>query len=123
MVTADTPLFQRLEAIREWQVTATPGSEAAVSTAVIATLFDGILGFFTLLLRDCKEHRSDSSEYRSLEKNAAALFFWGRDHGVSQGDLDMALQYSHCLRDTVLAVLVSLGQFMIGGMSCLNIIV
>lgn len=42
----------------------------------------------------------------------AALHFWGLDFGVSHGKLDMTLQYSPRLRDTVLTVLVSVGDLL-----------
>jgi hypothetical protein len=53
-----------------------------------------------------------STDCPSLEKNAAALLFWGTDHGVSKGNLVMGLQHSILLRDTVLVIFISIGEMM-----------
>jgi hypothetical protein len=110
----------RSEEIRKWQITAHEGgSETTVPTAIISTLYDALMGFLRIVLDHTRRHQATPSYYSSLENSAAALLFWGRDFGVSQGELDVALQYSHRLRDTVLTLLVSLGDLLsLGNHTC-----
>jgi hypothetical protein len=88
----------------------------AISSGVIAGLFNGLLEFLKFLLRHFREYDPESRHYRPLERSSTALLFWGSDLNVSHGDLDVALQHSGGLRDTVLTVLISIAEFMSQGM-------
>lgn len=89
------------------------GNQATVSTGVIGSLFDGLITFLKLMLETLKKGELEPPpRYWSLEGNLAPLFFWGKDFNVSNGELDIALQHSIRLRDTVLTVLISIGEFM-----------
>ncbi|KAF2438858.1 hypothetical protein P171DRAFT_370916 [Karstenula rhodostoma CBS 690.94] len=105
-------LSDRTEDIRKWQIQAYDGAEANASRAIISTLYDGSMSVLKAILEHTKKEPTEHSRYPFLERSLAALFFWGRDHGVSQGELDAALQFSHRLRDTVLTLLVSLGDLL-----------
>jgi hypothetical protein len=106
-------LSDRSEEIRKWQITTSEGgSGTTVPTAIMSTLYDALMGFLKIVLDHARRRQPTPSYYSSLEDDAAALLFWGCDFGVSQGELDVALQYSHRLRDTVLTVLVSLGDLL-----------
>ncbi|KAJ4358715.1 18S rRNA maturation protein [Didymosphaeria variabile] len=102
----------RAEDIKKWQIQTRDGDERTVSTANISTLYDGLMSFLKAILAHTREQGTEVSYYSSLEQSIATLFFWGRDFGVSQGELDAALQYSHRLRDTVLTLLVALGDLL-----------
>ncbi|CAI6342535.1 unnamed protein product [Periconia digitata] len=113
--TIDRAVSDRSGNIRAWQMTAQHGNESAVSTAIIAALFDSLIAFLQTILHQAKKEDAVPSYLAPLLDNMAALHFWGLDFGVSQGDLDMALQYSHRLRDTVLIILVSVGDLLSRG--------
>lgn len=78
----------------------------------IGSLFTSIIGLLKLILIDIENEPDMSQHYQSLESISAALFFWGTDLRVRQGELDEELQNSIELRDTCLMVLVSIGQFL-----------
>jgi hypothetical protein len=86
--------------------------EAETSIRIIGSLFDGLMICLKTVLYHIRRSSPEPLYYRSLEKSAAALLFWGGDHGVSHGDLDKALQHSGFLRDTVLMVLTSIGDIL-----------
>jgi hypothetical protein len=101
--------------IKKWQIQTCDGDEAIVSTAnvpMVSTLYDGLMSFLKVILAHARDQKPEPTYYASLEESIASLFFWGRDFGVSQGELDMALQFSHRLRDTVLTLLISLGDLL-----------
>ncbi|OAG06641.1 uncharacterized protein CC84DRAFT_1257937 [Paraphaeosphaeria sporulosa] len=106
----------RTEDIKKWQIQTYDGAEANVSRAIISTLYDVLINSLKALLQHAKQEEPESPNLGFLERNLTALFFWGRDHGVSQGELDAALQFSHRLRDTVLTLLVSLGDLLSQGL-------
>jgi hypothetical protein len=85
------------------------------SAGIIGTLFDGLMSYLRLILTTLERRKAGSTFHRSLEICSAALLFWGKDHGVSNGNLDMILQHSDYLRDTVLTVLISIGESIIQG--------
>lgn len=95
-----------------WQKKVNVRDEVGFPTCVIGSLFDSLLSFLKAVLHDMKQSSPEPPYYRSLEKSAAALFFWGSDHGVSHGALDRDLQHSSHLRDTVLLVLTSIGDLL-----------
>ncbi|KAF2649714.1 hypothetical protein K491DRAFT_172300 [Lophiostoma macrostomum CBS 122681] len=103
-------LSDRSDLINKWQTSACHGDEGTVSTAIVAALYDSVMGNLKAILERAKKTEPRPSYYASLEKNVAALFFWGRDFGLSTGDLDVALQFSRRLRDTVLTLLISLAN-------------
>ncbi|KAF2012581.1 hypothetical protein BU24DRAFT_425218 [Aaosphaeria arxii CBS 175.79] len=105
----------RHEAIKEWQTKTHPEAEATTK-ADIASLYDGLLSFLRLALKELESCDPRPDYVPSLEKSVATLFFWGRDLEVPQGELDLTLQYSHRLRDTVLTLLVSLGDLLSHGL-------
>jgi hypothetical protein len=86
--------------------------ETGASIHTIGSLFDGLMICLKTVLYHIQQSSPEPSYYGSLEKSAAALLFWGSDHGVSHGDLDKALRYSGFLRDTVLLVLTSIGDIL-----------
>jgi hypothetical protein len=98
-----------------WPTKADVRDRFGISTCIIGSLFDGLLSFLKAVLHDVKQCRPEPPHYRSLEKSAAALLFWGSDHGVSNGALDKDLQHSSLLRDTVLLVLTSIGDLLSQG--------
>lgn len=97
-----------------WQADAECTVEDRSSTGIIALLFDSLTTFLKLTLNE-KGLQCTQSQALSLKKDLASLYFWGADLGVLHGDLDNALQHSALLRDTLLAVLISLGDFCIQG--------
>jgi hypothetical protein len=109
------PTVHRNEAIKIWQSSANEELESTVSTGIIGTLFDGLLQFLKSILKTLQKCQPKSADRGKLENSLAALFFWGRDLGVSNGELDMKLQHSPRLRDTVLSLLISIGEFMSHG--------
>jgi len=105
-----------VEKIEKWRTRTDVRENVAISSGVIAGLFNGLLEFLKFLLQHFKEQDPESRHYRPLEKSSTALLFWGSDLGVSHGDLDVALQHSSGLRGTVLTVLISIAEFMSKGM-------
>ncbi|OAL51019.1 hypothetical protein IQ07DRAFT_537378 [Pyrenochaeta sp. DS3sAY3a] len=83
----------------------------------IGSLFNSLLELLGLILIDIRTQPDISEHHQSLESSCAAFLFWGTDHGVSQGDLDEALQDSAQLRDTCLMALTSIGQFLTSSFS------
>jgi hypothetical protein len=107
--------LSRTEDIKRWQIQTYDGDEATVSTTnipMVSTLYDGLMSFLKIILAYARDQKPKPTYYASLEQSVATLFFWGRDFGVSQGELDMTLQFSHRLRDTVLTLLISLGDLL-----------
>lgn len=102
----------RIEDIRRWQIQTYDGDGSIVPTANIAALYDGLITFLKAILTYTRKQRPEPSYLSSLEGSVTTLFFWGRDFGVSQGELDTALQFSNRLRDTILTLLASLGDLL-----------
>jgi hypothetical protein len=94
-----------------WRIHADTRNQTGIATGIIGFLFDGLVGFLQTVLNNMRQGDVATPWYGSLEKNAAALLFWGLDHSVSKGELDTTLQHSGLLRDTVLLVLISIGEF------------
>lgn len=109
------------EGIKLWQSGANQYSNETTSTGIISALFDGVVSSLKLILLNLKTTAKEQQHYRSLESLSAALLFWGTDLEVSQGELDISLQHSLSLRDIVLAVLISIGETIIRGMTLLNL--
>ncbi|KAH7071121.1 hypothetical protein BKA63DRAFT_67376 [Paraphoma chrysanthemicola] len=101
-----------LDTIETWQSGLCSKDEVELQTGIIGSLYNSLMNSLRGLLHDLNKHGFNSRHYRTIEKYAAALLFWGDDHGISQGQLDMALQSALFLRDTVLLVLISLGEFL-----------
>jgi hypothetical protein len=95
-----------------WQVKTDGIDEVGIANCIIGSLFDGLMGCLKAVLDHTRQSRPEPPHYWSLEKSAAALLFWGSDHGVSHGNLDRALKHSRLLRDTVLLVLTSIGDLL-----------
>ncbi|KAH7082204.1 hypothetical protein FB567DRAFT_562041 [Paraphoma chrysanthemicola] len=77
----------------------------------VASLSRPLIETLGLLLSYVRMKPDMASYCNSLESSCAALFFWSDDLGMSRGDLDDVLQNSPQLRNTCLAVLVSISQF------------
>jgi hypothetical protein len=99
--------------IERWQADNVARKDHEAGTGLIASLFSSLIEVVGLVLLDMKTRPDTSRHYQSLESSSAALFFWGTDFGVSQGELDEELQDSVQLRDTCLLVLVSIAQFIV----------
>ena len=104
-----------VEEIEKWRTRTDVGENVILSSGVIAGLFNGLLEFLKFLLQHFRTHDPESRHYRPLERSSTALLFWGSDLGVSHGDLDVALQHSCELRDTVLTILISIAELMSQG--------
>lgn len=100
------------EEITIWQTKSYSKDEVGVSSGIIGSLFDAIISCFQGVLHELIQRSPEPAFYVSLEKNAAALLFWGSHHSVSQGDLDRTLQHSQVVRDMVLLVLISIGDIL-----------
>lgn len=98
------------EGIALWQAGANADADVTTSTGIIASLFDSLMVSLSLMLQTLKNQPMESEHYRFLERSSAALLFWGTDLEVPQGQLDMTLQHSLALRDTVLVILISVGE-------------
>jgi len=77
---------------------------------LLGSLFKSLIETLALILIEVRNQSGMTRHYNSLESNCATLFFWGTDLGLSRGELDDMLQDSPQLRDTCLAVLVSISQ-------------
>lgn len=111
MTTGKRPTFHlQSENIQQWQISTCEDNELALPTATISALYNGIVGFLKVVTDNARKNEPCPSYFSTLEQAVAALFFWGRDFGVPQGELDTALQFSNRLRDTVLTILASLGE-------------
>ncbi|PSN61666.1 hypothetical protein BS50DRAFT_533540 [Corynespora cassiicola Philippines] len=106
----------RNENIKRWQLSACYGDDTTVSASVISAIYDGLMISFKTVLAEARHERPEPQYLLSLEQCIAALFFWGQDFSVLQGELDTRLQYSHRLRETVLTVLVSLADLLVLGL-------
>jgi hypothetical protein len=78
---------------------------------LLGSLFKSLTETLGLILIEVRNQSDMTRHYTSLESTCATLFFWGTDLGLSRGELDDMLQDSPQLRDTCLAVLVSISQF------------
>jgi hypothetical protein len=87
---------------------------------IIAALFDDCLLLLKGFLAASINTAPTQFDTKALESGIATLFFWGDEFGVSNGDLDKALQRSEDTRDVTLSVLVSLGEFLSEGKSLLR---
>lgn len=108
------------DAIEIWQAEATEGNKAIASIGIIGSLFDGLVELFKIALKYLKNSESPLPHYASLESSLSTLFFWGRDFGVPDGELDLRLQHSGGLRGTVLVILISIAECVSEGMHNAN---
>ncbi|KAF2831819.1 hypothetical protein CC86DRAFT_143902 [Ophiobolus disseminans] len=97
--------------IERWQAGTIVRKTDETGAGPIGSLFNSLIELLGLILIDMKLRSNVSEHYRSLESSSAALFFWGMDFNVSQGELDEALRDSPELRDTCLMVLASIAHF------------
>lgn len=86
------------------------------SIGKIAELFNGLLNLSSAVLNNFDAQLPRSTHYHTLESWAASLFFWGQEFGASDGRIDCDLQHSVHLRDTVLAILISIAEVLKEGM-------
>ncbi|KAF1912800.1 hypothetical protein BDU57DRAFT_589640 [Ampelomyces quisqualis] len=108
---AASPPFQNIgRSIERWQADTNTQKDDDIGVGPIGSLFDSIVELLGFILTSMRKRPSISRHYQSLESSSAALFFWGTDLDVSQGELDEALHDSLQLRDTCLLVLVSIGE-------------
>jgi hypothetical protein len=77
---------------------------------LLGSLFKSLTETLGLILVEVRNQSDMTRHYTSLESTCATLFFWDTDLGLSGGELDDVLQNSLQLRDTCLAVLVSISQ-------------
>jgi hypothetical protein len=101
--------------IEAWCAIADETYETGNAPGIIGSLFDGLIVYLRGMLRDIVQHDVPPMTYGLVERSATSLLFWGLDHGISQGDLDKSLQHSPVLRDTVLLVLISIGELLSQG--------
>lgn len=101
--------------IETWQAVTAAKVESSGAIGLIGSLFDGLLTSLQQVLRLLSSASCPIPHYQTLERSAAALLFWGNDHDVSGGELDERLQHSRLLRDTVLMILISIGELVSGG--------
>ncbi|KAI4912236.1 uncharacterized protein J4E92_010087 [Alternaria infectoria] len=78
---------------------------------ILGSLFRSLTETLGLIMKEFRSQHSDDRYYISLESTCATLLFWGTDLGLPRGELDDVLQDSPQLRDTCLAVLVSISRF------------
>ena len=78
---------------------------------LLGSLFKSLAETLALILNDATSQSSMAGHYGSLESSCATLFFWGDDLGLLRGELDGMLRDSPQLRNTCLAVLVSISRF------------
>jgi len=78
---------------------------------ILGSLFRSLTETLGLIMKELRSQSSDARHYISLESTCATLLFWGTDLGLPRGELDDVLQGSPQLRDTCLAVLVSISRF------------
>ncbi|KAI4606938.1 hypothetical protein J4E83_009849 [Alternaria metachromatica] len=78
---------------------------------ILGSLFRSLTETLGLIMKELRSQSSDAEHYISLESTCATLLFWGNDLGLPRGELDDVLQGSPQLRDTCLAVLVSISRF------------
>jgi hypothetical protein len=96
--------------IELWQADADAQRDDDIGAGPISSLFNSVVQLLGLILTAMRTRQNISHHYQSLESSFAALFFWGTDLDVSQGELDETLLDSPQLRDTCLLVLVSIGE-------------
>ncbi|KAH6878489.1 hypothetical protein BKA58DRAFT_96699 [Alternaria rosae] len=78
---------------------------------LLGSLFRSLTETLGRILNEAGNEPSMAGHYGVLESTCATLFFWGTDLGLPRGELDDVLQGSPQLRDTCLAVLVSISRF------------
>jgi hypothetical protein len=111
----DQQRFQELQQLKIGEEPATK-NEAAPPPTTIASLHNGIIKCLRAVLFDLDASADKLEHVKTLESAAAALLFWGIEHGVTRGDVDRTLQNSKFLRDTVIRVFISIGQLLDQGM-------
>jgi hypothetical protein len=95
-----------------WPVSSNVRNDELHDQGPIASLSRPLMETLGLLLIDVRM-KPDVPQYCGpLESICAAFFFWIDDFGMSRGCLDDVLQNSLQLRDTRLAVLVSISRFL-----------
>ncbi|KAI4649979.1 uncharacterized protein J4E78_008260 [Alternaria triticimaculans] len=78
---------------------------------ILGSLFRSLTEMLGLIMKEFRSQSSDARHYISLESTCATLLFWGTDLGLPRGELDDVLKGSPQLRNTCLAVLVSISRF------------
>ncbi|KAI4674782.1 uncharacterized protein J4E84_010388 [Alternaria hordeiaustralica] len=88
---------------------------------ILGSLFKSLTETLGLIMKEFRSQSSDAAHYISLESTCATLLFWGTDLGLPRGELDDVLQGSPQLRNTCLAVLVSISRFV--STSLINLVI
>jgi hypothetical protein len=101
--------------IERWQIESFVEDNSDALTGIVGSLFDGLTSSLQAVLHSLQKCDPEHPQLRPFERSAAALLFWGSDHGVPSGGLDRALQHSRNIRDTVLLVLISIGDLLSQG--------
>ncbi len=101
--------------VETWRAVTDETYETGNASGIIESLFDGLIAYLQGMLREIVQPDVEPITYGLLERSATSLLFWGLNHGISQGDLDRSLQHSTLLRDTVLLVLISIGELLSQG--------
>lgn len=104
--------------IELWQADTSTQEKHVIGVGPVGSLYSSIVELLGLTLTSMRTQTSVSRHYQPLESISAALFFWGTDLNVSQGELDEAIRDSPQLRDTCLLVLVSIGELIT---SCMHL--
>ncbi|KAF3002703.1 hypothetical protein E8E13_010081 [Curvularia kusanoi] len=101
--------------VEMWHATADRTCNTDGTPGIIASFFDGLIAYLQGTLHNISDGDCERNVHQLLERCSATLLFWGFDHGVSQGKVDESLQHSTLLRDTVLVVLISIGELLSRG--------
>lgn len=98
--------------VETWRAIADGTHDTGNAPGIIGSLFDGLIAYLQGMLREIVHPDVGPIAYGLLERSATSLLFWGLDHSVSQGDLDRSLQRSALLWDTILLILISIGELL-----------
>jgi hypothetical protein len=99
-----------LSLIWQWQKDTSPEA-LPDELGLTGRLYTSCIGLYRIILCDLKAKSGLSrASYRGIERNYGSLCLWGKELGVSEGNLDRLLDKSLSLRRSTLKLLAAIGK-------------
>jgi hypothetical protein len=116
------PPFKKTDFIRDRQNQSGHSAVAPLLTqsTIIRDVFTKAVTLLRAMLVDSQTLRARNDLYKTTKKCLQRFHLWGTGHGVPSGDLDVFLQNSKEIYDSVLSLLVSIVELLFYGQSSVD---
>lgn len=110
----DRPEEGKLSRIQSWQQNARLNLQE--HPTLIGDLFRKCVELFRIVLNNMDKSTIPEGAYTTLKDSLETLFLWGHGYAAEKGQLDLTLQKSKELYDSVLSLLTSIAKLVTKGM-------